>query len=638
MILVMPLIWMALAQGPAAVPLSGTVAGAELILPVQSQIIVRFVVRDETGEPVAGATIRRHSPLGMIVETADDRGEFRVAGVAPGSEVTIEVHHHERTTDGPVKVVGGDADPAIITIMPGRTVAAVGRVFGPGGIPISGALVKMQSRPEPSKNKDVVGEILFPEKVQFDDDVQVITEKDGAFRTPKELYRKARQFHAEVTADGFLPKQTDWVSPTEGDLVTFPDLTLRRSRTLRLVSGRVIDREGRRIAGVSVFQAGDASRRTATTTDAVGRFRLDGVPSIKAFVLAEKAGFRFGGAIVEPGDQVINIRLARVEEPPLAILKSLPALLTRTEERALARELLAPLVAATRLPLPRFAIDSIMLALARVDPDRVLTMLENRVLFRPETVLIQVALAQLEDDPAAAVATIEADWNPDTRAKGLLVLADAWPDSDRARRIELMDAARRVDDKDTRLRILGHVANRWLDLGLPDRAKPILQEGRAIMDTLPRDQYFFGLEEFGEALAVFDLATARSIFERRNRIDLRLPPVSGSTERQLAEAAVRLAAIDPAGAERLLPNRVPDGDRAPYVLGLPEDGPGGSDPRPQGPRHDRQTQRSGTAPQTDAPALRARLDGRRAGGDRLGPGTGAPGRGIRRTPRGRARW
>jgi hypothetical protein len=596
MILVVPLVWTALlVQGPATVSLSRTVVGLDgqpmvgadrflASMPVdnspilertadpvgQDPITVRFVVRDEMGKPVAGATIRAQSSSGMIAETTNGRGEFRIAGVAPGSEVTIEAHRHERTTDGPVKVVAGGTEPLIVTIVPGLTVAAVGRVLGPGGAPVSGALVKLQFRKEPSKNEDVVGEILFPEKVQFDDDVEVSTDKDGAFQTPKELYRKARQFHAEVTADGFLPKQTDWISPPAGELVTFPDLTLRQSRTLRLVSGRVVDREGRGVAGVWVFQVGFASMPTETTTDSAGRFQLAEVPNREAFVFAEKGGFRFGGAMVGPGNDRADIRLARENERPLSIVKSLPAPRTRAAERALAKELLTPLVAAARSPSAHFMIDSVMSALARVDPERVLTMLENRVLFRPETVLIQVALGQLEDDPAAAMATMEADRNPKTRAEGFLLLSDAGPDSDRARRIELidraLDAARRVDDKDTRLRILGHVANRWLDLDLSERAKPILQEGRAIMAALPAGEYFPGLEEFAEALAVFDLATARSIFERRNRIDLRPSPNSRSPEHHLGEAAVRLAAIDPAGAERLLPNFVPNGDRTPFVL------------------------------------------------------------------------
>jgi hypothetical protein len=530
---------------------------------------LRFIVRDESGKPVVGATVRGQSPSGIIMEDADDRGEFRVGGVPPGGEFTIEVHHHDRTTDGPLTAVASAPGPVIVTIVPGLAVAAAGRVLGPGGTPIPGALVRMQFRKE---NKQRPGRFDFPENVQFDNEVEVHTGADGTFRTPKELYRKAREFRAEVFADGFLRNETGWVAPVAGDLVRLPDMTLRRLRTLRFVSGRVVDREGQGVAGAAVFQSGDASRPTATTADAGGRFRLPGVPDAEAFVFAEKAGFRFGGAVVGQARAAIEIRLARVDEPPPSIPKPLPALLTRDEERALGRELIAPLVIAARLNSPAFQSMPVIPALARVDPGRVLEMLENRVLSSPANVLNHVALAQLEDDPAAAVATIEADLNPAARAEGFLVLADAWPDSDRAHRIELIDRAlaeaRRVDDKDVRLSILGHVADRWLELDLPDRAKEVLHEGRRIVASLPRNQYFSGMEEFADSLAAFDLATARLIFERKGRTNVS-PTDPATLNRHLGEAAVRLAAIDPAQAERLVPAVTPNfwnDARADYVL------------------------------------------------------------------------
>ncbi len=60
---------------------------------------LRFMVRDEAGKPVAHARIRGQSPsgpLGMVSEIADDRGEFSLAGLAPGDEVTIEAHHRQK--------------------------------------------------------------------------------------------------------------------------------------------------------------------------------------------------------------------------------------------------------------------------------------------------------------------------------------------------------------------------------------------------------------------------------------------------------------------------------------------------------------------------------------------------------------
>ncbi len=128
----------------------------------------------------------------------------------------------------------------IVTIVPGLTFAAGGRVLSPDGMPVSAVLVTVQLATERK-----LGNYELPETFRFDDGVEVRTGADGSFRTPKELYGKSRRFRASVIADGFVTNQTDWVSSTEGDLIAFPDLTLRRVRTPRSVSGRVVDREGK---------------------------------------------------------------------------------------------------------------------------------------------------------------------------------------------------------------------------------------------------------------------------------------------------------------------------------------------------------------------------------------------------------
>ncbi len=130
-----------------------------------------------------------------------------------------------------------------------------------------------------------------------------------------------------------------------------------------------------------------------------------------------------------------------------------------------------------------------------------------------------------------------------------------------------MAEARRVEDKANRLRIVGHVADRWLELDDFDRATPILREGQAIAASLPRDQYVPGLEEFAEVQAVIDLPAARAIFERKGMTNVS-PTDPASIQRHLGEAAVRLAAIDPPEAERLVPAWCPTSTttRASYVL------------------------------------------------------------------------
>ena len=174
-------------------------------------------------------------------------------------------------------------------------------------------------------------------------------------------------------------------------------------------------------------QAGDGPRWTSTKADADGRFRLAGVAGGSALVFAEAPEFRFGGAIVGGEADPVEIRLARVTEPPIATLKSLPSPLPRAEERALARELLDPLLPLARSGSLGIANASVIPALARVAPARVLEMIENRVVADPSEALIQVALGQFEDDPASAIATVEEDLDPGTRAACWLALEEYPP-------------------------------------------------------------------------------------------------------------------------------------------------------------------------------------------------------------------
>jgi hypothetical protein len=197
----------------------------------------------------------------------------------------------------------------------------------------------------------------------------------------------------------------------------------------------------------------------------------------------------------------------------------------------------------------------VLTALARVEPDCVLMMIEYRAVTPSPEVLHPVVLGQLEGDEAGAVATIEAVHDPAARAGCFLAIADTTPRSDRARRIEWIDRAlaeaRRVEARDSRLGLLGQVADRWLDLGLIDRARPILREGRSIIASMPEDQYSATAEPFAEVLAAIDLPTARPILAMKVMTNVG-GDIADMVKAHLAGAAIRLAATDPAEAERLV--------------------------------------------------------------------------------------
>ena len=512
--------------------------------------------RDEADQPVAGAEISAEWVLfadgkneGYATRaTADASGVFVLEGVAPGVRVKITARHHDRESVNPIEFDAGSREPLKVVLTPRPVVAVMGRVIGPGGVPVARAVVTIRGR-ETTTNRS-----HFAVRVQLQGIQSIKTGPDGTYRTPRELDRGDHEYQAEVTAAGYHPAKTPFVPAGAGDLLTLPDVALRKLRVIRTVSGRVIDRAGKPVAGASVSQAGDGPSRTATTANQDGRFHLAGVYEGPALIFAGKAGFRFGGAIVGPAAEPVGITLAREGEPPVALPKTLPSLMARTEERALARELLEPVLAGARSGSLGDSGAGAILALARVDPARVLTMLENRVVGNPAPVIVQVALGQFEDDPRAAVATIESSLDAATHAQGFLALAHAVPAADHARRDEFLERAyaeaRRVSSAEIKLPFFREIADNWLDAGNLTRATPILREGQAVIAGLSQDNYLYQAEDFAEVLAVIDLPAAQAIFERKG-MTRTSPPDDATIRRHLGEAAVRIAAFNPVEAERL---------------------------------------------------------------------------------------
>ncbi len=513
-------------------------------------------VRDEAGRPVAGALVQARwsaaSPIGKlshsIQATADDRGGFTLAGLAPKARVEITARGQGRATNEPTHADEGVAGPVVVTILPRPTVAVAGRVLGPGGVPVEGARVRITE-------KEVrPGLTAAPHQLNQPGMGQILTGPDGTFRSPKELDREHRAYQVDISAPGYQSGRTAMIETGAEEVLTFPDVALRRLIAVRAVSGRVVDREGRPVAGALVSQAGDGPRRTEATTDGDGKFRLAGVYNGPALVFAERESFRFGGAIV--GEGPVEVRLARVGEPPIAALKSLPPSMTRAEERALGRELIAPVLADARSGSLENAAARVVPALARLDPERVLEMIEDRVVGQPAEALGAVVLARFEDDPGRAAATIEADSDPVSRGRTFLALADAVPPSDPRRR-EFLDRAlaeaRKGDGGGSaRVALFGQIGDRWLDLGDVARATPALRDGQAAQASARGNRFAFEDETFAEVLAAIDLPAARAIFERKGQPNVSRPN-QDEIRRHLGKSLPRIAAIDPAAAERLLP-------------------------------------------------------------------------------------
>ena len=165
----------------------------------------------------------------------------------------------------------------------------------------------------------------------------LLTAADGSFQTPDNLV-VGSPYRIVVLAPLMEPILSDWITIGEQPRVLLPMV----QRPLRTITGRVVDRQARPVAGVEVFQSGDGPRRTSTTTDADGRFALGGFCQGPVVLFVRGQGFRFSGQLIKPGDHDITVELTRTTERPAREMRMLPDPIPFEESQTLARRLLEP--------------------------------------------------------------------------------------------------------------------------------------------------------------------------------------------------------------------------------------------------------------------------------------------------------
>jgi hypothetical protein len=317
----------------------------------------------------------------------------------------------------------------------------------------------------------------------------------------------------------------------------------------RSVAGRVVDRQGRPVAGASVVACGDDA---ATVTDEMGAFRLAGLAPDHSLLVVRRDGFRINGRLLGPAAGDVKFVLARLDELPSGRMTTLPGVLPLEERRKLARRLLDPY-------LPRvldqgsessksWALRSLMV----FDPAAALEALEGEIFtqrsgFYQSFLRSEIAKVIARTDPEGAVAVAETIPEPYQRAKALVDIYTRMPDSQRARKRQLADraltAARAEPDSKLKVWQLGEVAEILLDLGETEQAKAVFAEGLPIARQLDAMAIEF-IGYFASRLTRVDLPAALDLLKVGKQQEL---PV-----RQLDNIAARVAASHPAEAERLI--------------------------------------------------------------------------------------
>gem|GEM_PF-2068397 len=270
------------------------VEGQDVVVTVVVRIGVRVtgVARDDDGRPVAGAAIEIVGPAeppatGTVVvrhATSDAQGAFDVA-MLPAGPLAVRASAPGLSTLGTGIAFDGSR----------RDVGVVLKRLGRARL----VLTTSDGRPLPASATVTIGEVARPLEAQTSevpivDGVLVILGLTGVAQ--------------EVTVD------LEGFAPFAQRVVALPGREIDLGRVVvsagHRVVGRVLDDEGRPVPHARVVAAGD---RFETTTDADGRFLLDGLPEgvVGISVAAEGYEEHAGQATVRGADAAHDVTLVR---------------------------------------------------------------------------------------------------------------------------------------------------------------------------------------------------------------------------------------------------------------------------------------------------------------------------------------
>ena len=169
--------------------------------------------------------------------------------------------------------------------------------------------------------------------------------------------------HVVVKADGYAGFACDPVTSCAGKTHDFGRLQLLSTRGQ--IEGVVVDSQGKPLSGVEVLNRGCLQMPPSVTTDASGRFRLDGFLPGPARVFAVKEGYRFTGVRTESGTCGLVVKLLRKDEPVPTCPRPEQSSSVVSQQQQLARKVIDRLWADCRNDEDRVRV---LLLLARIDP------------------------------------------------------------------------------------------------------------------------------------------------------------------------------------------------------------------------------------------------------------------------------
>jgi len=286
-------------------------------------------VTDEAGAPVGDATLTVEVGGQPFARKAvsNERGAVEVERLPPGA-VTVSAQKGDLASE-PARVdVGRHEGPLTLVMKPGVASSMVAVVVDQNGAAVQNAQVVLSEEGERSR-------------------------RDLPCPPPDETGRIARQglsasltYQLRLEAPGCDPYESERWTAEAG--VTHDLGTVVLTRHTAVVGGVVVDEAGRPVAGVQVYNTGDAPAPVHGTTDAEGRFRLEGLREGPVYVFVDAPGCCFVGVPAQTGTEDVRITLQPKTPGTMGEVAPLRPPLPPEEARPLARQLLLDTLAQTQ--------------------------------------------------------------------------------------------------------------------------------------------------------------------------------------------------------------------------------------------------------------------------------------------------
>jgi hypothetical protein len=547
------------------IELSGTKPVELPPIVVQANTTISGVVKDETGKAAVGVRVLANCvvPSGgggssgtLKFGTTKENGAFEITAVPKGALVALYafdekrgMYSNEVAAEPSTKEVAIKLDPSLATPL---SVLATDEA----GKPISKVEYRIEAQDRRIYDSGWLSS-LRPELQKGMKSTSPTPFSIGA--VPKAL-----KYQVVASADGFHSGRSPIVP---GDKLDGP-ITLKLRRALEAV-GRVVDSDGKPIAGALVKPAGCYQSEASATTDSEGRFKLTGLANSTMVLTAHRNGFRYGGGVAK-GGKPTTITLKRPNEAaPRSMATAFPPRHAET-----ARKLMAPLadiVFRDKAVRKTFWGESY----AFIDPPRLLEMIggpewkiEDRDACRRH---LAAALAATDADEAIAQA--QAIVAVDGKAEAMLDVAKRLPEPAKEKRRQVLadalTAARACSDPARRAVLVAKVGEALFLAGDADGAK-IIREAEEIAKKIARlGPPATAVGTVGESLALVDFAAAMDLTKDLPGYD-GAPGKSRGREsivfnRHRGNIAVKVAGRQPENAEKAFASMNVSHFRGPYA-------------------------------------------------------------------------